>query len=301
MFDIFISYRRDGGEILGRLMFEILNDDYSVFFDHESLTSGRFDTKLLDHIASCKDFLVILSRNCFERTKTSQADDWFYREISHAILHDKNIIPIFMEDFKMPTEKELAEYPKEIQTLLQYNGYTLQISYIDSVIAKLRNNLRAPLLSKKDAVTNPDFWHRFVTYLATPAAQTNMPASVLQDIYHGAVNAIMGQDKGQVYNGFLDTGIKAGCNIRHKFRYEIEIGGSFSFSDIDTSEEKYFSLSETLAYQKQFLTGGLEDDFWLGFITDLDKLDGALKNQSFLFSENLLIEQEDFDKLLALD
>ena len=45
-FHVFISYRRSGGEILGRLIFELLKNNYNVFFDHESLSSGRFDTKL---------------------------------------------------------------------------------------------------------------------------------------------------------------------------------------------------------------------------------------------------------------
>ena len=47
-FDVFISYRRDGGEVLGRLLFELLKNEYNVFFDHETLSSGRFDKKLLN-------------------------------------------------------------------------------------------------------------------------------------------------------------------------------------------------------------------------------------------------------------
>ena len=91
-FDVFISYRRDGGEVLGRLLFELMKDKYNIFFDHESLSSGRFDQKLLDIIEGCNDFIVIFSKNCFDRC--SNDGDWFMREIIWAIENKKNIIPL---------------------------------------------------------------------------------------------------------------------------------------------------------------------------------------------------------------
>ena len=82
-FDVFISYRRDGGEIMGRLLYEMLNEDYNVFFDHESLSSGRFDEALLRVIEGCTDVLFVLSKGCLERC--CNQDDWFLREIECAI------------------------------------------------------------------------------------------------------------------------------------------------------------------------------------------------------------------------
>lgn len=42
-FDLFISYRRNGGEVIARLIFELLkNRKYNIFFDHKSLSSGEF-------------------------------------------------------------------------------------------------------------------------------------------------------------------------------------------------------------------------------------------------------------------
>ena len=79
-FDVFISYRRDGGEVMGRLLFEMLKDNYNVFFDHESLSSGRFDKKILEVIAGCTDVLFVLSKGCLERC--CNEDDWFLKEIS---------------------------------------------------------------------------------------------------------------------------------------------------------------------------------------------------------------------------
>jgi hypothetical protein len=49
--DIFISYRRNGGEHLaGRVKDALKNRGFSVFMDVEDLKSGKFDTALLKEI-----------------------------------------------------------------------------------------------------------------------------------------------------------------------------------------------------------------------------------------------------------
>ena len=46
-YDIFISYRRDGGQETARILRDSLAErGYRVFFDVESLRSGAFNTKL---------------------------------------------------------------------------------------------------------------------------------------------------------------------------------------------------------------------------------------------------------------
>ena len=41
---IFISYRRQNGEFLGKILYdELTRNGYSVFFDIESMRSGRFN------------------------------------------------------------------------------------------------------------------------------------------------------------------------------------------------------------------------------------------------------------------
>ena len=60
-YDIFISYRRDGGDTLAQLVYDRLTDrGYKVFLDVESLRSGKFNEKLLEVIDQCKDVVVIL-------------------------------------------------------------------------------------------------------------------------------------------------------------------------------------------------------------------------------------------------
>ena len=119
-FDVFISYRRDGGEVMGRLLFELLKDKYNVFFDHESLSSGRFDKKLLDIIAGSSDVVVILSKGCFERC--GNEGDWFMQEINCALENNKNIILLMMEGFEMPTAEELRNTPRGLRISFATTG-----------------------------------------------------------------------------------------------------------------------------------------------------------------------------------
>ena len=59
--DIFISYRREGGESLAQLLYiRLTMEGYSVFLDVESLRSGKFNEALHSQIDECDDFLLVL-------------------------------------------------------------------------------------------------------------------------------------------------------------------------------------------------------------------------------------------------
>ncbi|MBR3765583.1 MAG: toll/interleukin-1 receptor domain-containing protein, partial [Muribaculaceae bacterium] len=89
-YDIFISYRRDGGlELADSIYQRLINAGYSVFIDLEQLNSGRFNEKLLTVIENCTDFILVLPPNALDRC--SDADDWVRLEIEHAKKHNKNI------------------------------------------------------------------------------------------------------------------------------------------------------------------------------------------------------------------
>jgi hypothetical protein len=71
------------------------------------------------------------------------------------------------------------------------------------------------------------------------------------------------------------------------------------YTDVLT-EDKYYELSETLSYTKKFLKGAPDKTFWLSFVTNLDELDSALRDENFFFSENLLMDREDVKILSKL-
>ena len=94
--EIFISYRRNGGDILAKLLYETLrNKKYSVFFDHESLSAGVFGKKILSTIKQAKDVIIVLTKDCLERCKSR--DDWMFLEINEAIKNGKNITLVFQK------------------------------------------------------------------------------------------------------------------------------------------------------------------------------------------------------------
>jgi len=298
-FDVFISYRRDGGEVIGRLLFELLKNEYNVFFDHESLSSGRFDTKLLDIISQANDVVVVLSPGCFDRCVNE--GDWFMQEISCALEHRKNVILLMTEDFVIPTKEELTKYPEAIRTLVMYNGYVMNVAYIDSVIAKLKNDLVTRKREYSSAVENISQWHEFSTKIADKDYVALLPEELKMKILRGAITSFLDENNAKIFTSILDRMSGRVYNIRTKFRYEIQINERFSFRGVDIDEDKYYELSETFAYTKKFLKGEPDKQFWLSFATNLDELDSALRDENFFFSENLLIEREDMKLLVSLD
>ena len=74
-YDIFISYRRDGGDTLSQLIYDRLTHrGYRVFLDIESLNAGKFNEKLLEVIEECKDIVVVLPPNGLDRCNNE--GDW---------------------------------------------------------------------------------------------------------------------------------------------------------------------------------------------------------------------------------
>ena len=297
-FDVFISYRREGGEILGRLIFELLKDDYNVFFDHESLSCGRFDTKLIDIINETSYVLVLLTKDCLERC--SNPDDWFMREIEAAIDSGREIILLLDNSFSMPTKEQRMAYPPKIDTLLNYNGHEVNVAYIDGVIAKLHSAFKLPRRKRAALFDDIAGWRKIAARLGEADFTDAIPADVKDEMMKNAIKACLGKENGDIVNAMIDTSFRKAQNIRTKYRYEISISDAFSFTTLDVSEDKYYSLTEILSYTKLFLAGGIDKSFWISFSTNLDSLDEELKAENFFFSENLLIEREDMKKIIAL-
>ena len=132
-YDIFISYRRDGGEVTARILRDTLTErGYTVFFDVESLRSGAFNTKLYSVIEECKDFILILSPNALDRCVND--DDWVRREIEYAIEKGKNVIPILLRNFTFPDS-----LPITLKDLPFQNGLAANLEYFDAFITKLES------------------------------------------------------------------------------------------------------------------------------------------------------------------
>ena len=130
-YDIFLSYRRNGGAETAKLMRDSLsNHGYSVFLDVESLRAGPFNQGLYNVIDACRDFILILPPNALDRCVNE--NDWVRLEIEYAQSKGKNIVPIMLNGFHYP-----EVMPESLEFLRLQNGMRANMELYDEFIARL--------------------------------------------------------------------------------------------------------------------------------------------------------------------
>jgi hypothetical protein len=138
VFDVFISYRRNPDKIRARALERRLQKrGLRVFLDASDMPFGRFPKILRDNVINTPNFIVMLSKDCFQRC--SDKSDWFRREISLALKNRKNIIPIYMKDFEFPHNPE--ELPRSMRDLKDYQAIIYQNHCFDEVIEKIAEGI----------------------------------------------------------------------------------------------------------------------------------------------------------------
>lgn len=117
--------------------------------DVKDLKSGKFDQALLGIIEGVSDVIVILTPGCLDRCRNE--DDWFRREIRHAITCKRNIVPIIARGFKMPPSEAL---PADICGIASLNSLTPAHELFEASIDRLVSQACfAVLKSRQDRVT----------------------------------------------------------------------------------------------------------------------------------------------------
>ena len=137
-YDVFISYRRQGGGADARMMYDrLVQSGYTVSFDMDTLKNGNFNEELLKRVAECKNFVVLLSENCFERTLNGckREEDWLRLELATALYNNKNIVTVMLPGFVFP-----AKLPPDIDAIRNKNGPKYDLYYIDGFYDKLKKD-----------------------------------------------------------------------------------------------------------------------------------------------------------------
>ena len=140
---VFISYRRSASRYLAHFIFnDLLQHDFDVFFDTESLGSGRFGQRLEKEISSRAHFVFVISEGSLQRCK--DPEDWFRREFEEALRTRRNIVPVYavgveIEDLSSFLVGELARLP-------DYNGIAMQDGYLDAAMERMRSWLNEPVV-----------------------------------------------------------------------------------------------------------------------------------------------------------
>lgn len=130
MYDVFISYRREGGFAMAKLLQKELEDrGIRVFLDVDELKSGPFNTKLYESIDESKNFVPILSPHALDRCIND--GDWVRLEIERAFQKGKNIAPVTLTGFTYP------ELPESLKDFPTYNSVMISTDYFKASIDKL--------------------------------------------------------------------------------------------------------------------------------------------------------------------
>ena len=132
---VFISYRRDGGDAQAKLICsELTRRGYSVFFDYDSIHGGFFDNRIFSAIEGCNDFILVLPYGSRERC--CNEGDWVRLEIRHALQCRKNIIPILMDGYSFP-----SYLPPDIDEVRRYNGLEFNMRYFDAMMDSIMDHM----------------------------------------------------------------------------------------------------------------------------------------------------------------
>jgi hypothetical protein len=130
-YDVFISYRREGGAPEARLIkTELERRRLKVFLDVSDLQRGHFDEVLLQRIAYAPNFLLVLSPGALDRCDAE--DDWMRQEIRQALGTKRNIIPIVLPHFRFP-----AALPPDIAELPRHQAVEYSHTLFDATIGKI--------------------------------------------------------------------------------------------------------------------------------------------------------------------
>lgn len=135
IYDIFISYKRKSLATANNLYYRLTTRGYSTFFDLEEMRKDNFNVQLLNYIENAKDVFVLLEEGSLDACKQGNwEDDWFCKEIAHALKTKRNIIPILIGDYKMPKQEF---FPNELQELSLKNAPEFSFSYFEEYLNKL--------------------------------------------------------------------------------------------------------------------------------------------------------------------
>lgn len=120
-YDIFISYRREGGAQYARILQLMLQQmGYKVFLDYDELTDGIFGDHIKEAIKEASIFMIILSQHSMDRCVNE--NDWLRQEILLAVQEQKHIIPVNPDGvFRGLSNASKEKIPAEIVNIV--NNY----------------------------------------------------------------------------------------------------------------------------------------------------------------------------------
>ena len=159
---IFISYRRDTGSMMSRMIYDRLRLEkgYHCFLDVQELKAGNFREKIKQKMSECDIFILVLSRNALDRC--SNPEDNVRREIETAKEMGLTFIPAMSDDFIWPEKMpEGLEYIKDINAIPYMQVYSESFferlyTFIESKRAESAVENETPIITpEKPIISKP--------------------------------------------------------------------------------------------------------------------------------------------------
>ena len=152
--DVFISYRRDGGESWAPLIKdELRKRGVFAYLDKQHMKNGKFDEALKANIRNAPNFLLILSKDVFQKR---EGTDWVREEIKYATKTKRNIICVMVNGYD--PKIDLSNEHDAIKAVSTYDALTYNDSNpkylkasLDSIIGRMVNEDGKPW--KKEAIS----------------------------------------------------------------------------------------------------------------------------------------------------
>jgi len=149
---IFINYRReDSIGTAGRLHDRLAQafGQQNLFMDVDSIPAGvDYVADLNNQVAACRVFLAVIGPNWLDakdengRRRLDNPDDFVTIEIAGALTRDIRVIPVLVDDARMPTADKL---PDPIKPLVRRNAVELRNAQFgrdaETLVAKMREAL----------------------------------------------------------------------------------------------------------------------------------------------------------------
>lgn len=138
------------------------------------------------------------------------------------------------------------------------------------------------------------------TLMSDPRAIARFDKEAKETFIYSTLLSMLKEEQGEMVYGMIKPYLKCDYNIRKNFKYKFIIS-EYTNDNIFPPEE-YIKIQERLTYKKYYMTANVfEKRFKIGFFLEDVESDSALKNQQYLFREDLKIQKRELDKLIRMD
>ena len=215
---IFISYRRKESRAHARLLLSALQPHFPgrVFMDVDGLKPGQnFRVRLEQQLQGCRVMVAVIGPDWHKvtdedgRLRLHQPRDWVRQEIATALGRPIPVIPVLIENARMPDERHL---PEDLHPLLDIQALPLDLDgHFDDAIRQLKEAVQE-FLDQSDGMA--EWWKRQIPWakaygekgsdeFATPWADIEIGGVVQRMRWIEPGSFLMGCDPGDTggFNG----------------------------------------------------------------------------------------------------